>query len=313
MLFIIFKSYLIIQYEAEENAYRIYKIGMLIEELEKIVREELKSQTTNRARLEKRAIYIRALEDRIDRVIYKNPSLPKIQQSDILIFGGVRPNGSLDDVTLLGTELEATVPFPEVIPEGGRVAHCAINYEGTTYLLGGAGVNVTTLTISDLEKDGFLTNEIVEWGTAEPMIDYHDYGAGCAVHDSRIWVCGGYDGYNATFTCESYHPEDGWKEEEPILNPVYSTSLVSDGERLLVIGGTDYYGDYGIVQVYQSGNWTYHSVLPNEATKDVSSIAIDGDIYVIGGFENEKSILSYDEDTRSWKEVNTLSRVSGSN
>ena len=54
-------------------------------------------------------------------------------------------------------------------------------------------------------------------------------------------------------------------------------------------------------------------MLPNEATKDVSSIAIDGDIYVIGGFENEKSILSYDEETMSWKKVNTLSRVSGSN
>ena len=166
---------------------------MLIDELEKIVRAELESQTSNRARLLQRAIYVRHLEDRIDHVIYQNPSLPGMTPEDILIIGGVRTNGALEDVTLLGTDLEATVPFPESIPDGGRVAHCAVNYEGTSYLIGGAGMNVTTLTISDNE---LLTNEMIEWGTTEQMIDYHDYGAGCAVHESRIWVCGGYDGYN---------------------------------------------------------------------------------------------------------------------
>ena len=179
-----------------------------------------------------------------------------------------------------------------------RTGHCAVNYEGEVYVIGGGEISTTKLD----RRTG-------EWSaTGQEMIDFHDFGPGCTVFQDRIWVCGGHDSYNASFTCESYGKQDGWREEEPLLNPQFATTMAATQDEIFLIGGTDFYGDYSIVQRYYDGVWDYFTSLPFDGIKYASAISFNDDIYVVGGYGNEKNILKLDYD--HWEVVATLNTVS---
>ena len=248
---------------------------------------------------------VKLLEDKIASVEYDLKQPP--QEGDIILTGGLGVSGFNSTV---GDVEHGILRNTTVISPKGRTArnyypmdisrtgHCAVNYDGEVYVIGGGEISTTK-----------FDRRAGEWSaTGQEMIDVHDFGPGCTVFQDRIWVCGGHDSFNASFTCESYGKDDGWREEEPLLNPQFATTMAATQDEIFLIGGTDFYGDYSIVQRYYNGVWDYFTSLPFDGIKYASAISFNEDIYVVGGYGNEKNILKLDYD--HWEVVATLNTVS---
>ena len=248
---------------------------------------------------------VKLLEDKIASVEYDLKQPP--QEGDIILTGGLGVSGFNSTV---GDVEHGILRNTTVISPKGRTArnyypmdisrtgHCAVNYDGEVYVIGGGEISTTK-----------FDRRAGEWSaTGQEMIDVHDFGPGCTVFQDRIWVCGGHDSFNASFTCESYGKDDGWREEEPLLNPQFATTMAATQDEIFLIGGTDFYGDYSIVQRYYNGVWDYFASLPFDGIKYASAISFNEDIYVVGGYGNEKNILKLDYD--HWEVVATLNTVS---
>lgn len=109
-----------------------------------------------------------------------------------------------------------------------------------------------------------------------------------AAHDGRIWLAGGLSPFGEALTdVEVLDPATGaWTDGPPLPSAVHHAALVSDGDRLLLIGG--YLGsefnrptDIVLVLADDEGAWTEGPPLP--AARAAGSAAWDGERVVYAG------------------------------
>lgn len=109
-----------------------------------------------------------------------------------------------------------------------------------------------------------------------------------AAHDGRIWLAGGLSPFGEALTdVEVFDPAIGaWTDGPPLPASVHHAALVSDGDRLLLIGG--YLGsefnrptDIVLVLADDAGTWTEGPPLP--AARAAGAAAWDGERVVYAG------------------------------
>lgn len=236
---------------------------------------------------------IKSLEEKVAALEYGVKIPP--HTGEILVTGGDGEYGPRWETSLISTKYNASRSFKDMaLP---RSAHCMVKFRDEIFIIGGSWTAF-----------GKLDSQTNEWVELDAMTESRDYGPGCGVFQDRIWVCGGHNGLNATETCESFAPENGWLPEAPLLTAVSSTSAAVNSAGLFIIGGADEVGETNIVQFYDqdAGVWTFWDELPVFGTRDAAAVTVNDDIYLIGGYNNENNILALDVPSQQWLNVTTL-------
>ena len=219
-------------------------------------------------------------------------------KGEILLTGGDGEYGPKWETSLISTDYYAARTGDEMaLPRSG---HCMVNYRDDIYVVGGSW--------NSFGKYDKVANE---WVELDQMIETRDSGPGCSVFEDRIWICGGNTGFNETDTCESYSPEDGWLPEPSLLMPVSATTAAVNTAGLFIIGGQDQFGESNFVQFYDSeaGVWTLWDDLPVFGISHSAATVVDDDIYLVGGSNNQNSILKLDIASQAWNNATTLHTV----
>jgi len=114
-----------------------------------------------------------------------------------------------------------------------------------------------------------------------------------AVHQNRLFVAGGIASKLGvpyfTDACYSYHPNsDAWRKEPDLPEPMHHAALVSNGERLFLVGGFN--GGFSHIwrmrgDVYELDNnkWRKIGSLPRPQAEGVLSTAPNGVIHLVTG------------------------------
>ena len=99
---------------------------------------------------------------------------------------------------------------------------------------------------------------------------------------------------------------ESWHSAPPMLFARSAHAVVSTGDAIYAIGGTGE-GGRAVLQVERldGGRWVEETVLPGEGLNAPAAVAIDGRIYVIGGFKTVTNVPTdevwiYKPSSRSW-------------
>lgn len=146
----------------------------------------------------------------------------------------------------------------------------------------------------------------VQYGVFRDM-KYRRAYAAAAVYNGRFIVCGGENQPgNYLTSVECFDPESGvWHELEDMPTPLYGPSIISDGQKLILMGGTD--GNTPLNFVFElsnpeiTGKWK--QLPPMKGSRSGFSAEILGnEIFVIGGWNgkciNQSEIFS----GNSWRD-----------
>lgn len=144
---------------------------------------------------------------------------------------GINPDGSL------GAWLPAS-SLPEFY---GLGLHASVSRAGRIYLLGGANVSGSKLTVyyADVTEDGTLS----PWRQTR-MMPQRVKAHAAAIHGDRVYVSGGISRYGAWADVYSApFLESGalgaWRAERALPAPLFGHRMISAGGRLVVIGGSN--------------------------------------------------------------------------
>jgi RNA polymerase sigma factor (sigma-70 family) len=192
---------------------------------------------------------------------------------------------------------KADMPTEELNENG------AIAINGLIYFIGGWDNNGATSTVSvyDPSKDTWTKKS--DMSTARSA-----YYAG--VVNGKIYVIGGGNSVNVLSAIEEYDPAtDTWtkKSDMPTAKAWFDGAVVND--KIYIFGGDSTNGaDWGpplpVVEEYNpaTDTWTRKSDLPTPRLA-LSTVAVDGKIYVIGGFKGPTVypfIEIYDPSNNTW-------------
>jgi hypothetical protein len=129
---------------------------------------------------------------------------------------------------------------------------------------------------------------LVQWTPAEPPHNVPFGAAGVAYHKGELWVAGGETSGDDLTAVTSFDPVTArWTRRADLDHPITHAALVSDGERLYLIGGiikgAD--GNQVVDTVYRlddpAGAWTLDTSLP--APRMSGAAAWDGERIVFAG------------------------------
>ena len=136
-----------------------------------------------------------------------------------------------------------------------------------------------------------------------------------ALHDGRIWLAGGLSPLGEALTdVEIYDPATGeWSEGPSLPTGVHHAALASDGERLLLIGGS--FGAEGqptdlvLVLLDPGGEWEEGPPLPEPRT--AGAAAFDGDRIVFAGGVGPADVAAdvYALAGDAWEQIGSMARA----
>ena len=189
-----------------------------------------------------------------------------------------------------------------------RKTHSTSAVNGRIYAIGGIGSSGQIL--SAVEEYDPVTDE---WETKAEMPTARGY-VSTSVVKGKIYAIGGFEilaaGFRNLSTVEEYDPvADKWerKASMPTARADVSTSVVKG--KIYAIGGFEFVGGgrsrpLSTVEEYnpQVNEWTAKVRMP-DAKRSVSTSAVNGKIYVIGGEITEE----YDPATETWNDKAPMS------
>ncbi len=133
-------------------------------------------------------------------------------------------------------------------------------------------------------------------------------------HDGRIWLAGGYSPTGEALTeVEIFDPATGeWSEGPSLPTGVHHAALVSDGERMMFIGGyigADFSRPTDIVLVLGDGEWVAGPSLPNP--RAAGAAAFDGSRVVYAGGFSASDIHAdvYALEGGAWERIGNMSET----
>ncbi len=241
---------------------------------------------------------------------------------EVVVYGGVKTDGSLNDTTLLYTPnkgWEQQKPADSPDPRYGHSLTAA--QDQNVYLFGGEGSN-NQLTPPEVFMMIDSTNGRVTWvQTAPPLVtpasrvDHSAWGK-----QGQIWIYGGKNGPIIINTFFKYDPASNeWNSVDSNNTPpsLYGATGHSEDDHHYQIGGT---GDQGVSnKVYEfdanTGEWVEKNeslpfpishgasaTLPadqSSTTQATQALAGTNEILIFLGVLNDRT-LSYDPATDTW-------------
>ena len=134
-----------------------------------------------------------------------------------------------------------------------------------------------------------------------------------SVHDGRIYISGG--SHEDELQDLLRFDSSKWEYRAPMLMPRQQHVMASVGDRLIVAGGCDDFGDYRCVFEVESydpvaNQWTVIASLPI-AHVESSCVVIGGHVYVPGGvhfdgYGYHSKISRYDSEAGTWELMGEL-------
>jgi len=145
------------------------------------------------------------------------------------------------------------------------------------------------------------------WTEKAPMHTARSTVATCVV-DGKIYAIGGWDGTKPLATVEVYDPiTDTWTKKAPMPTARCALSASVVNGKIYVFGGqltTPIAAGPRVAAVEEydpvMDTWTKKSNLPSPRA-GLSSSAVDGVIYVFGGWPTLRSVEAYDTVKDNWK------------
>jgi Galactose oxidase, central domain len=137
-----------------------------------------------------------------------------------------------------------------------------------------------------------------------------------AAHDGRIWLAGGLSPLgDALIEIDILDPSTGeWSEGPSLPSPLHHAALVSDGERLVLVGGylgSDFNRPTDLVLILDAGAdaWEPGPALPDE--RAAGAAAFDGGRIVYAGGVGPEGVAAdvYALDGDAWTRIGSMAQV----
>ena len=225
------------------------------------------------------------------------------EQTEVRIVSQSAP-GRVATATATTTAIQPWETAPPLPLARYRLAAAAIGCR--IYALGGFDENdipLALLDIFDPAEGSWLQ------GTPRPIAAGN---SAVAVVDGRLYALGGYiPGDPGIFLSDvhSYDPYgDAWTGEEPLPVPLSGAAAASVGGDIYVFGGNTSDGSSTATFVFRprKHRWQRLASAPVEALSFAQAVALNGKIYVAGGWPNENHLLEYDPATDSWSKKRSM-------
>jgi N-acetylneuraminic acid mutarotase len=106
----------------------------------------------------------------------------------------------------------------------------------------------------------------------------------------------------------SVSAQDLWRTEPPMHYARAAHAVVGDGESLFALAGTGAGGAPVLVfERFDGNNWRDEGRIPGRGLNAPAAVALNGKIYLIGGFETDTNVPSagmhvYNTTTKTWSE-----------
>ncbi|MBO6765130.1 kelch repeat-containing protein [Maricaulis sp.] len=132
-------------------------------------------------------------------------------------------------------------------------------------------------------------------------------GLAVVVHDGRIFAAGGSGLTSPRDEFESYDPGyERWFPETPLPRGLEHFGMAATGERIYAAGG--YAADETAVVGPSARMWSFSiegNIWQSEAAMpapkaDFSLVAVEGQLYAIGGLRDDASVFVFDPETSEW-------------
>lgn len=209
------------------------------------------------------------------------------------------------------------------LPEA-RAYHCSVLFENRVYVLGGEGVDKKVL-------NSMLVLTDWGWDHAKEM-NLERKRLSCSVFRERIWACGGTMTYPRRKeassgrtsaipfphkTCESYHPQDGWREEASMHQGRHSATASVTSHGLYIIGGGDDLHDpdpasIDMIETFSDNFNRGPEPLLMRQSVGSASVSVFDSIFLLGGWSQitkqyiKEVLVLYPHNKDNWKKIGEL-------
>lgn len=137
-----------------------------------------------------------------------------------------------------------------------------------------------------------------------------------AAHDGRIWLAGGLSPVgDALIDVDVFDPSNGaWSEGPSLPSPLHHAALVSDGERLVLIGGylgSDFNRPTDLVLTLTAGADAWEPAPPIPAARAAGAAAFDGERIVYAGGVGPEGVAAdvYSLEGEAWARIGSMAQV----
>jgi non-specific serine/threonine protein kinase len=137
-----------------------------------------------------------------------------------------------------------------------------------------------------------------------------------AAHDGRIWLAGGLSPLGeALIDVDILDPSTGeWSEGPSLPSPLHHAALVSDGDRLVLLGGyqgSDFNRPTDLVLVLADGAESWEPVAPLPEARAAGAAAWDGDRVVYAGGVGPQGVAAdvHALESDAWVRIGSMAQV----
>jgi hypothetical protein len=210
-----------------------------------------------------------------------------------------------------------------------RMSHETVAYNGYLYVVAGTSNGAGGFT--DTQYAPILpSGDVGGWITASPVLSQNKYRFGMTVYNGYLYVVGGGGGSYTTDTQYAQINANGsigaWQTTASITNARWGEGVVSYGGYLYMVAGTTSGGsvnDTQYAKIDPAGQTTSYSTTTslsgtNSVVTDAGTIAYNGYLYIIGGYNGSSYIttthyapLSTTGTIGTWNTTAALNTASG--
>jgi N-acetylneuraminic acid mutarotase len=149
-----------------------------------------------------------------------------------------------------------------------------------------------------VENNGVMSSNtlyISKFKMISKMPGQHAFGGVSGAYNDKIYVVGGFDFINTTFSgnIDVYNPADNsWNSIKTAEGKVFNTGQLVDG-KIYLIGGKDANGDNLVIKYYDIENKDWKSSVSLEKEIDFPvSVEKNKKIYIVGGQDENRKTLN---------------------
>ncbi|MFQ5814205.1 MAG: kelch repeat-containing protein, partial [Anaerolineae bacterium] len=238
----------------------------------------------------------------------QNPK-PKVQSPKSEVDTVTVQATMADDASIFSTATLTTRVFPawsyksRLLTRRYRLAAVTVGCE--LYAIGGWDWTGAS-TVND------MYDPVADFWTTKASKPTGAANVGAAVLDDKIYVVGGMSN-NLRFlsAVEVYDPAtDSWSSVAPLPVGLSGTAVAAAGGKLYVFGGGSASG--GVATTYEydpaADTWTQKAPLPGGPRSYAAATALNGRIYVAGGWPDLRTFEEYDPASDTWTTKASLLR-----
>lgn len=210
--------------------------------------------------------------------------------SKIYVSGGLNGRTVLEVYDTNSNLWETKASF-----QNGRWLHSSHALKGEIYVIGGDHIS----TLSSVEKYDVETDS---WTDVASLITARSGHASCVYH-GRIYVFGGYTSTshsNYTATVEEYNPvTDTWAAKTPMSKGNAGMSCATRNDKIYILSGAENSTSF---EVYDPNldAWEGGGLVNTERRYGATASTVEGNIYVIGGYNYLDSVEMFDDVASTW-------------